>query len=182
MMFHRYKKLLENYFFFAKNNKELQDTSKESNRNKLFLSKQLSFIDFYIINKSTTSHNKKTLENFGNMQYAKLPFMTKLQPTFICSKKSITNLTQHQQEESELLKADLYFSVQPDAILRSNVFITVEKIHCSLIKKVKSEESKSQVKAHLSYLSNSYFYNYQLLPRVLRNIASYETLEEILKY
>ena len=30
-----------------------------------------------------------------------------------------------------------------------------------------SEETKSQIKAHLSYLANSYFYNYQLSPRIL---------------
>ena len=33
---------------------------------------------------------------------------------------------------------------------------------------IKSEETKSQIKAHLSYLANSYFYNYKPSPRILR--------------
>ena len=33
---------------------------------------------------------------------------------------------------------------------------------------LKSEETKSQIKAHLSYLANSYFYNYKPSPRILR--------------
>ena len=33
---------------------------------------------------------------------------------------------------------------------------------------LKSEETKIQVKAHLSYLANFYFYNYKPSPRILR--------------
>ena len=33
---------------------------------------------------------------------------------------------------------------------------------------LKSEETKRQIKVHLSYLANSYFYNYKPSPRVLR--------------
>ena len=43
-----------------------------------------------------------------------------------------------------------------------------EKIHCSFLNNLKSEETKSQIKAHLSYLANSYFYNYKPSPRILR--------------
>ena len=32
----------------------------------------------------------------------------------------------------------------------------------------KSHETKSQIKVHLSYLANSYFYNYKPSPRILR--------------
>ena len=71
------------------------------------------------------------------------------------------------QEESDLLKAGLYFSIQTDKIRKSEIFSTFEKIHCSFLNKVKSEETKSQIKAHLSYLANSYFYNYKP-PRILR--------------
>ena len=65
--------------------------------------------------------------------------------------ETITNLTQFEfsQEESDLFKASLYFSIQP---------------HNNL----KSEETKSQINAHLSYLANSYFYNYKPSPRILR--------------
>ena len=43
-------------------NKELQHVSKELSQSKSFLSKQLSTTDFYILNRSITSHNKKSLQ------------------------------------------------------------------------------------------------------------------------
>ena len=53
---------------------------------------------------------------------------------------------------------------------------TFEKIHRSFINNLVSEETKNQIKAHLSYLAHSYFYNYKpslrilCQHRVLRNI------------
>ena len=84
--------------------------------------------------------------------------------------ETITNLTQYElsQEESDLVKADLKFSIQPDEIRKSEIFTTFEKIHHSFINNLKSEETKSQIKAHLSYLAYSYFYNYKPSPRILR--------------
>ena len=84
--------------------------------------------------------------------------------------KTITNHTQYElsHKESDLLKTGLYFSIQPDEIRKSEIFTTFEKIHRSFINNLKSEETKSQIKAHLSYLANSYFYNYKPSPRILR--------------
>ena len=48
------------------------------------------------------------------------------------------------------------------------MFTTFEKIHRSFFNNLKSEETKSQIKVHLSYLANSYFYNYKPSPRILR--------------
>ena len=72
------------------------------------------------------------------------------------------------QEESDLLKAGLYFSIQPDKIRKCEIFTTFEKIHCSFLNNLKSEETKSQIKAHISYLANSYFYNDKPSPCILR--------------
>ena len=72
------------------------------------------------------------------------------------------------QDESDLLKAGLYFSIQRDKILKSEIFTIFEKIHRSFLNNLKSKETKSQIKAHLSYLANSYFYNYKPSPRILR--------------
>ena len=65
--------------------------------------------------------------------------------------ETITNLTQYElsQEESDLLKAGLYFLIRPDKIRKSGIFTTFEKIHCSIYNNHKSEETKSQIKAHL---------------------------------
>ena len=50
---------------------------------------------------------------------------------------------------------------------KSEIFTTFEKIHCLFLSNLKSEETKSQIKAHLSYLANSYFYNYKSSLRIL---------------
>ena len=57
---------------------------------------------------------------------------------------------------------------QKPMIPKSEIFTTFEKIHRSFLSNLKSEETKSQIKAHLSYLANSYFYNYKPSPRILR--------------
>ena len=90
-------------------------------------------------------------------------------PVFTAN-KSITKLTQHElsQEESDLLKAGLYISIQQNKIRKSEIFTTFEKIHRSFLNTFKSEETKIQIKVHLSYLANSYFYNYKPFPRILR--------------
>ena len=84
--------------------------------------------------------------------------------------ETITKLTQYELslEQSDLLKAGLYFSIQPDKIRKSEIFTTFEKIHRSFINNLKSKETKSQIKASLSYLANSYFYNCKPSPCILR--------------
>ena len=83
--------------------------------------------------------------------------------------ETITNLTQHQlsHEESDLRKAGLYFSIQPGKIRKSEIFTTFEKIHRLFLNNLKFQETKSQMKVHLWYLANSYFYNYKPSPRIL---------------
>ena len=90
--------------------------------------------------------------------------------TTLTFNKTITNLTQYElsQEESDLLKASLYFSIQPDKSRKSEIFTTFEKTHRLFINNLKSEETKNQIKAHLSYLANSYFYNCKSSPCILR--------------
>ena len=151
-------------------NKRLQYLSKELSLSKNFLSKQLSTIDFYILTKSITSHNKKSLQKSLYTQQKKLSSLTRdcNLPIFTAN-ETITNLTQYElsQEESDLLKAGLYFSIQPDKIRKSEIFTTFKKIHSSFLNNLKSKETKSQIKVHLLYLANSYFYNYKPSPHIL---------------
>ena len=143
-----------------KRNKEHQHVSTELSQSKTFLSRQLSTIDFYLLNWSITSHNKDLLQNSLNSQQNKLSSLTTNcnLPAFTAN-ETITNLKQYklcQEEDSDLLKAGLYFSLQPNKIQKSEIFATFEKIHRSSIKNLKSKETKSQIKAHFSYLANSY--------------------------
>ena len=151
-----------------KRNKDLQHVSKDLSLAENFLSKQLSTIDLYILTKSIILHNKKLLQKSLYTQQKKLSsLMRDCSLPIFTANETITNLTQYElsQEESDLLKAGLYFSMQPDKIRKSEIFTTFEKIHHSFINNLKSEETKSQIN---SYLANSYFYNYKPSPRILR--------------
>ena len=60
------------YSAINKRNKELQHASKHFSQSETLLSKQLSTIDFYILNRSITSHNKKSLQKSLNTQHKNL--------------------------------------------------------------------------------------------------------------
>ena len=153
-----------------KRNKEHQHLSKELSLSENFLSTQLSTIDFNILTKSITLYNKKLLQKLLHTQQKKLSsLMRDCNLPISTANETITNLTQYElsQEESDLLKAGLYFSIQPDKIPKSEIFTTFEKIHHSFFNNLKSEETKSQIKVHLLYLANSYFYNYKPSPHIL---------------
>ena len=59
--------------------------------------------------------------------------------------ETISNFMQYElsHEESDLLKAGLYFSVQPDKTRKSEIFTTFEKIHRCFTNNLKCEETKS---------------------------------------
>ena len=132
-----------------------------------FLSTQFSTIGFQILKKSITLYKQEiaakiviySTKVYSLTRDCKLPIFT--------ANETITNLTQYElsQEESDLLKAGLYFSIHR---IKSETFTTFEKIHLSFLNNLESEGTKCQIKAHLSYLANSYFYNYKPSPRILR--------------
>ena len=110
-------------------------------------------------------------------QHKKLSSLTRgcSLPIFTAN-KTVANLPQNEvsQEESNLLKAGLYFSIQQDKIQKSEIFTTFEKIHHSFINNLKFEETK----AHLLYLTNSYFYNYKPSPCILRQQCILQNLRK----
>ena len=148
-----------------KHNKKLQHLSKELSISENFFPTQLSTTDFYILTKSITLYNKNPLQKSLYTQQKKLSSLTRdcNLPIFTAN-KTITNLTQYElsQGETDLLETGLYFSIQPDKIWKSKIFTTFEKIHCSFLNNLKSEKTKSQIKAHLSYVANSYFLQLQI--------------------
>ena len=162
------KRLLRSAIY--KRNKELQHVLKELSTSGNFLSKQLSIIDFCILKKSVILYDNKSLQKSLYTKQKKLSSLTRGSrlPIFAAN-ETITNLMQYElyQEGSNLLKPGLHFSIQPDKIQKSEVFTTFKKIHRSFIGNLKSEETKNQIKLHLSYLANSYFYNYKPSPSIL---------------
>ena len=130
-----------------KRNKDLQHASRELIMSENTLSKQLSTTDFYILNRSITLHYNKFLQKPLHTQQQKLSSLKRSSslPTFTAN-KTINNLTQSDssQEESDLIKAGLYFSIRPNKIWKSKIFTTFEKLN-----NLKSEETKSQMRVYL---------------------------------
>ena len=78
-------------------NKELQHLSKELSLSENFLSTQLSIIDFYILTKSITSFNKKSLQMQKSLytQEKKLSSLTRnCNLPILTANETITNLMQ----------------------------------------------------------------------------------------
>ena len=101
----------------SKRNKEPQHLSKELSQSANFLSTQLSTIDFYILTESITSYNKKLLQKSLYTQQKKLySLKSDCNLPIFTANEAIANLTQYElsQEEPDLLKECLYFSIQPD--------------------------------------------------------------------
>ena len=74
--------------------KYLQHVSKALSQSKTFLSKELSTIASYILNRSITSHNKKSLQKSPNIEQKKLSSLTRnFSISTFTSSKTITNLT-----------------------------------------------------------------------------------------
>ena len=103
----------------TKRNNELQYLAKELSLSVNLLSTQLSTVDIYIITKSITSYDKKSLQKSlytQQKQITSLPRDCNL--LIFTANETITNLTQYElsQEKSDLLEAGLYFSIQLDKI------------------------------------------------------------------
>ena len=80
-----------------KRNKELQHLSKEFSLPENFLSIQIFTIDFYILTKSITSYNKKSLQKSLNTQQKKLSSLTRdCNLAISTANETITNLTQYE--------------------------------------------------------------------------------------
>ena len=78
------------------------------------LSKQLSAIDFDILKKFTTLHNKNSLQKSLYNQQKKLSLLTRdCNLPILTANETITNLMQYELslEESDLLKAGLCFAI-----------------------------------------------------------------------
>ena len=105
------------FYQFVQDSFVVPSTSIIKNFN-IFLSTQLSTIDFYILTKSIALYNKKSLQKSLYTQQ-KLSSLTRdCNLPIFTAKEAVTNLTQYElyQQEFDLLKAGLYFSIQPDKI------------------------------------------------------------------
>ena len=83
-------------------NRELQHALKELSITENVMSKQLCTTDFYILKKSITSHNKKSLQKSPYSQHKKLSSLTRgcSLPIFTAN-ETITNLIQYELSQDK---------------------------------------------------------------------------------
>ena len=65
------------------------------------------------------------------------------------------------QEEKDLLQNGLQYAIPPVRLNKTDIFATFELIGRCLLKNLKDSKDSGKVKAELSHLANSYFYNYE---------------------
>ena len=105
-----------------KHNKELEHLSKEISLSENILSTQLSTIDFYILTKSITSYNKRSLQKSLYTQQKKLSSLTRdwNLPIFRAN-KTITNLTQYELSRKNLIYLEQVYTFQCNQIKFENL-------------------------------------------------------------
>ena len=84
--------------------------------------------------------------------------------------KTITNLTQYEisQKEPDLPKAALYSQSNQIKFENPKSSLPLKRFIVHFLTTLKPRKTKSQIKAHLSYLDSPYFYIYKPFPRILR--------------
>ena len=151
-------------------NKRKNQSEKELTTHATNLRSKLSFVDWFILNKYIKEIVDKKIKKCVKIQEKKLKNLTK-HTSLQClnPNKTITNLTNYNltQEETELLKNGLFFSIAPPFLKKSDVFTSFENIHRFLSKNLIDEANKPQLKAEISHMTHTYFSNYKPSRRIL---------------
>ena len=164
-----------------KRNRKLQHFSQKLSLFKNFFLKQLSTIDFYILTKSITSQtinrcrNRYTLNKKSYLQWREIA-------TYLYSqlmKLLLPSRSMNYPRKNLIYLQQVYTSIQQDKTQKSEIFTAFEKIHCSFLNYLKSEQTNSQIKTLSRILLILIFTTTNLLQVYLINIASCETLEKI---
>ena len=164
-----------------KQNKEKIQCKKDTDKLSRKLKESLSFFDWFILNKVIDKEVDKKIWNCINRHQKKLSQLTKHRNLQCLDKsKIITNLTNYEltQEETELLKHGLSYSIAPPFLSKTEVFCSFENINYYLSKNLKNANDKTHLKAELSYLAHSYYFNYKPSPRVLRQHRVLKSLRQ----
>ena len=157
-----------------KRNKELWHLSKEFSLSEIFLSTQLTTIDFYIFTKSITSYNKKLLQKSLYTQQKKSSSLTQLTKLLLISRnsnysrKNMINLKQVYTFQSNQIKFE-----NPKSPLPLKRFIV------RFLIKLNPRKPKVRLRRISLILRILVFTTINLLHVYYINIVSYKTLERI---
>ena len=161
-----------------KRNKELQHLTKEVSLSKNILSTWLSTIDLYILTKSITSYSKSLQKSLYTRQ--KSYFHWQGIATYPYSQLTKLLLTSHNVNypRKNLIYLKQVYIFQSNQIKFQNLksLLPLKRFIIRFFNNLKSKETKSQIKAHLSYLVNSYFYNSKPSPCILHQLCILQNL------
>ena len=163
-------------------NKELQHVFKELTISENFISKQLSTIDFYILKKSITLHNKKLLQKSLYTRHKKLSSQMKVE-AYLYSQ--LTKLLLTLRNMNYLRKKPIYlkqvYTFQSNQIKIENPKSSLpsKRFFVLLLTILNPRKPKVRKKRISRILLILIFTTTNLLHVYYVNIASYETLERI---
>ena len=161
-----------------KRNKELQHLTKEVSLSKNILSTWLSTIDLYILTRSITSYSKSLQKSLYTRQ--KSYFHCQGIATYPYSQLTKLLLTSHNVNypRKNLIYLKQVYIFQSNQIKFQNLksLLPLKRFIIRFFNNLKSKETKSQIKAHLSYLVNSYFYNSKPSPFILHQLCILQNL------
>ena len=118
----------------------------------------LNPIDWFILHKSLKKNVDKQINKLLQTHCKKLKNLTKNKSLPFNHKETVTNLSSHQfnNEELDLLKNGLHFSIKPPRLNSTDILTTFEKIHYSMKAKLRNEEDYTHLKNELTHLAQSY--------------------------
>ena len=162
------KRLLKNAI--RKREKEKQQLHKELKHHEDNVFKILSGIDGFIIIKAVKKNVDKLVKSTIKTHEKKLKSLTLNKSLPFTATEVIKNLSNYQlnNDEVEILKNGLSYSLPPFKVQKPDVCVSFEMISRFMLQNLKDEKLDIEVKAQLSHLANCYTHNYRPSRNVLK--------------
>ena len=154
------KKLLKSALH--KRCKEQKQIKKELEHLTQCIKAKLNSVDWYILSKLIKKNVNKKMKSAIWTHEKKLRNLTKNHVLPFTSKEIVSNMSSYKlsDEELDILKNGLSFSIPPLKISKSDVFTSFEMLNRIFKEDLNNSSDASRVKAELSHLCNAYYYNY----------------------
>ena len=144
------------------------------------IKENLSPMDWMLLASALKKNVTKRLEKAAETHSKKLKHLTKNKTLPFSHNETVINLSSHQlkQEELDILKNGLTFSIKPPRLNASDILTTFEQIHYAMKAKLKKPEDHARLKIELAYIAQTYVSSYRPTKRdikrynIIRNIKN----------
>ena len=159
----------------SKRSRELHKLNRDLANKTNDLQHILSPVDWYILQKALDKNVCQRINKLLMTHRKKIKTLTKNKSLPFTHNETVTNLSSHQlkDEELELLKNGLNYSIKPPKLNETDILSTFEKIHYTLKTKTKDEESYLHLKNELIHMAQCYVSSYRPTPADLIKEPSY---------